>query len=191
MTNIVKKTAIGLIHRIYLTSLKTKKLYLASTKTKAEVRGGGRKPWRQKGTGRARAGSIRSPLWRGGGVCFGPRPHFIKTKINKKERQLAVKLLFSLKTPNLFITSTFILNKFRKIKTKFIKNLLTSLELTMDKRFLIIIPTFNKNLWLSLRNFKNIKLVLLKNLNITSLINIDKIIISSSMFILLNKLYNL
>ena len=83
------KNAVGLIHRVYLCYLKNKRKYTASTKTKAEIRGGGRKPWRQKGTGRARAGSSRSPLWVGGGVSFGPKPRLVEKKINKKERRLA------------------------------------------------------------------------------------------------------
>ena len=78
-----KKKAIGLIHRVYLTQLKNARKYTASTKTKSEVRGGGRKPWKQKGTGRARAGSSRSPLFVGGGITFGPRPRIVSKKINK------------------------------------------------------------------------------------------------------------
>ena len=79
-----KKKAIGLIHRVYLTQIKNARKYTASTKTKSEVRGGGRKPWKQKGTGRARAGSSRSPLWVGGGVSFGPRPRVVSKKLIKK-----------------------------------------------------------------------------------------------------------
>ena len=75
-----KKKAIGLIHRVYLTQIKNARKYTASTKTKSEVRGGGRKPWKQKGTGRARAGSSRSPLWVGGGVSFGPRPRVVSDR---------------------------------------------------------------------------------------------------------------
>jgi len=75
-----KKKAIGLIHRVYLTQLKNGRKYTASTKTKSEVRGGGRKPWKQKGTGNARAGSSRSPLWVGGGVSFGPKPRVVFKK---------------------------------------------------------------------------------------------------------------
>jgi large subunit ribosomal protein L4 len=92
-----KKKAIGLIHKVYLSQLKTKRKYTASTKTKSEVRGGGKKPWRQKGTGNARAGSTRSPLWVGGGVSFGPKPRIVNKKINKKERRLAILSAFYLK----------------------------------------------------------------------------------------------
>ena len=84
-----KKHAIGLIHRVYLSQLKNSRKYLASTKTKSEIRGGGRKPWRQKGTGRARAGSTRSPLFVGGGVIFGPKPRTVFKKI-KPERGKAI-----------------------------------------------------------------------------------------------------
>ena len=75
-----KKRSIGLIHRAYLTQIKNSRKYLASTKTKSEVRGGGKKPWKQKGTGNARAGSSRSPLWKGGGVSFGPKPRTVNKK---------------------------------------------------------------------------------------------------------------
>ena len=85
-----KIRSIGLIHRAYLTQIKNSRKYLASTKTKSEVRGGGKKPWKQKGTGNARAGSSRSPLWKGGGVSFGPKPRIVAKKINKKERRLAI-----------------------------------------------------------------------------------------------------
>ncbi len=77
-----KKKSIGLIHKAYISFLKSIKVFKASTKTKSEVVGGGRKPWKQKGTGKARAGSIRSPLWVGGGVSFGPKPKNIFKKIN-------------------------------------------------------------------------------------------------------------
>jgi len=82
-----------IVHRALKTAANNKTQYTSSTKTKDEVRGGGRKPWKQKGTGRARSGSSRSPIWRGGGVTFGPRPKLVYNKINKKEKNLALTTL--------------------------------------------------------------------------------------------------
>ena len=97
-----KKKSIGLIHKVYLSQLKNSRTYTAFTKTKSEVRGGGKKPWRQKGTGNARAGSTRSPLWVGGGVSFGPKPRIVFKKINKKEKRLALLSAFYLKKKDFF-----------------------------------------------------------------------------------------
>jgi len=98
-----KKKAIGLIHKVYLAQLKNSRKYTASTKTKSEVRGGGRKPWRQKGTGNARAGSSRSPLWVGGGVTFGPKPRVVNKKINKKRTSISYFICFILKETTIYI----------------------------------------------------------------------------------------
>ena len=98
-----KKKAIGLIHKVYLAQLKTSRQYTASTKTKSEVRGGGKKPWKQKGTGQARSGSTRSPLWVGGGVIFGPKPRTVSKKINKKEKRLAILSALYLKKKQLIL----------------------------------------------------------------------------------------
>ena len=92
-----------LLHRDLLRHSSSQRQGTVSTKTRSEVRGGGRKPWKQKGTGRARAGSSRSPLWRGGGVIFGPKPRKILLKINKKERQLAIRTLLYKKKNNILI----------------------------------------------------------------------------------------
>ncbi|MGL5880366.1 MAG: 50S ribosomal protein L4, partial [Xenococcaceae cyanobacterium] len=86
-----EENAQHIVHRALITQTTNARQGTASSKTRAEVRGGGRKPWRQKGTGRARAGSIRSPLWRGGGVIFGPRPRDFDIKMNRKERRLALR----------------------------------------------------------------------------------------------------
>lgn len=113
-----------------LTSYLNKREITASTKTKSEVRGGGKKPWRQKGLGRARAGSSRSPLWRGGGVCFGPKPKFTLPKINKKEYSLAMRLMIRsvYKQNKLLIIQPLTSEPLKNVyKTKEIKNLLDSL----------------------------------------------------------------
>lgn len=118
-----------------LTTYFNRREFTASTKTKSEVRGGGKKPWRQKGLGRARAGSSRSPLWKGGGVCFGPKPKVNRLKINKKEYALAVKLLLRLayKQNRLLIVQSIKDNPFTNIKkTGEIKNLFESVLKTKN-----------------------------------------------------------
>ena len=99
---ILDKSGNYLIHKDILRHSSSQKQGTVSTKTRSDVRGGGRKPWRQKGTGRARAGSNRSPLWKGGGVIFGPKPKKVKLKLNKKERKLALQTLLYNKKKNIF-----------------------------------------------------------------------------------------
>jgi len=127
----------------------------ASTKTRAEVRGGGRKPWRQKGTGRARAGSIRSPLWRAGGVTFGPKPRSFYYSLPKKAKKNALKSALSLKFAE---NQVVVLEKldFKEPKTKEGVEFLKSLNLDSA---LIVDSHENKNLFLSLRNIPKIKMV--------------------------------
>jgi len=129
-----KKKAIGLIHRVYLTQLKNSRQYLASTKTKSEVRGGGRKPWRQKGTGNARAGSTRSPLWVGGGVTFGPKPRIVSKKINKKERRLAILSALYLKKQQFVFVNETSFNEFDVIKTKNVTKFISDCGLNTSEK---------------------------------------------------------
>ena len=104
--NVLEKSGNYLLHKDLLRHLQSQNQGTLSTKTRSEVRGGGRKPWRQKGTGRARAGSNRSPLWKGGGVIFGPKPKTVTLKLNKKERRLALQtLLYNKKNNSLEILS--------------------------------------------------------------------------------------
>ena len=102
------------VHRAIRTATTNRAQATSSTKTRSEVRGGGRKPWKQKGTGRARAGSTRSPLWRGGGVTFGPKPKLINKKINKKEKQLALRTLLYNRNEQIKVVKEF---KFDEAKT--------------------------------------------------------------------------
>jgi large subunit ribosomal protein L4 len=101
--DILDKSGNYVLHKDLLRHLNSKRQGTASTKTRSEVRGGGRKPWQQKGTGRARAGSNRSPLWKGGGVIFGPKPKAVTLKLNKKERQLALQTLLYNKKNNVIV----------------------------------------------------------------------------------------
>jgi large subunit ribosomal protein L4 len=184
-----KKKAIGLIHRVYLTQLKNARQYTASTKTKSEVRGGGRKPWKQKGTGNARAGSSRSPLWVGGGVTFGPKPRIVYKKINKKERRLAIlSALYLKKRDFLFIQEDLFLKE-SIIKTKqFIKKL-QELNLTESSKILIILANPNRQLWLATRNLRNIDITVATCLNIKQLLKTNHIVLSNSTLELINSTY--
>jgi large subunit ribosomal protein L4 len=184
-----KKRAVGLIHKIYLTQLKNRRKHTASTKTKSEVRGGGRKPWKQKGTGRARAGSSRSPLWVGGGVSFGPKPHTVSKKANKKERRLAILSALYLKKQQFLFVEENLLNDFNDIKTKNVCQLISNLNISVDKKLLFITSQPNKNLWLATRNLKNVKITTANCLNIEQLLHANNIILSNTSLELINSTY--
>jgi large subunit ribosomal protein L4 len=194
-----KKKAIGLIHRLYLTQLKNSRQYNASTKTKSEVRGGGRKPWKQKGTGNARAGSSRSPLWAGGGVSFGPKPRFVSKKINKKEKRLAIVSAFYLKKKNFLFVEDSLFENFKDFKTKnivefFFKlginvNSSNYMELKRKEKVLVILPAPNKMFWLASRNLKNIELSNPSCVNIKQLLHADRIVLSTSSLEKINLTY--
>ena len=184
-----KKKAIGLIHRVYLTQLKNSRKYTASTKTRSEVRGGGRKPWKQKGTGRARAGSTRSPLFVGGGVIFGPRPRVVSKKINKKERRLAILSALYLKKQQFTLIEEKFLDEFREIKTKAMIDFLKKLDIQSTAKTLIILTKPNSSIWLASRNLKNIEVTLATCLNIKQLLKANNIILSNIGLELINTTY--
>jgi large subunit ribosomal protein L4 len=184
-----KKKAIGLIHRVYLTQIKNARKYTASTKTKSEVRGGGRKPWKQKGTGRARAGSSRSPLWVGGGVSFGPRPRIVSKKINKKERRLATLSAFYLKKREFLFVEDTLFSNATITKTNQILKIFKELNLKADSKILIVLTAPNKQLWLATRNLKNIDLTVATCLNIKQLLKTNHIVLSTSSLELINSTY--
>jgi large subunit ribosomal protein L4 len=184
-----KKKAIGLIHRVYLTQLKNSRKYTASTKTKSEVRGGGRKPWKQKGTGNARAGSRRSPLWVGGGVTFGPKPRVVNKKVNKKERRLAILSALYLKKKEFVFIKENQFNDFNVIKTKEITKLLNTLNLNSAKKILFVLNVPNKKLWLATRNLKNIEITTANCLNLKQLLHTNHIVLAESSLDLINATY--
>lgn len=184
-----KKKAIGLIHRVYLSQLINSRNYLASTKTKSEVRGGGRKPWRQKGTGRARAGSLRSPLFVGGGVIFGPKPRIVFKKINKKERRLALLAAISLKKNQLQFLEETIFSNFSSIKTKEIVKLLSSFDYLPNEKILFILTKPNKSFWLSSKNLKNVEVTTASCVNLKQLLTAKHIVLSQQSLDLINSTF--
>ena len=151
----------------------------ACAKTRAEVRGGGRKPWKQKGTGRARAGSLRSPLFAGGGVSFGPKPRSYAFNMPQKARQLALKSALSAKAEQLVVVKDF--STIKEAKTKLMVSALKALN--VSGKILIIADTKadeNKFLELSARNIPSVKLIIPSNLNVKDLIEADFVIATES-----------
>ena len=145
----------------------------AKTKTRSEVSGGGRKPWKQKGTGRARAGSNRSPVWRGGGVALGVSPRDYTFKINKKERVLALKsaLTYKQKDKNLVVLDTISLET---LKTKEIKNVLEALNLV--GKVLFVTKEDNANLYMATRNLGYTYAILADEINCYDIVNADYLV---------------
>ena len=147
-----------------------------STKTRSEVSGGGRKPWRQKGTGNARQGSIRATQWRKGGIAFGPKPRDYSKKQNRKERRLALKTALTyLAKDNAIVVLDDI--KFETNKTKEMVNLLNKLELTYNK-VLVVVSELDDNTCLASRNLANVKLVLPSEVNTYDVVNCDNMVIT-------------
>jgi len=146
-----------------------------STKTRAEVRGGGRKPWRQKGTGRARHGSIRSPIWTGGGVALGPKPRSYSYKLPKKVRRLALKSALTTKVldNNIIVLDDL---KLEEIKTKKMANILKNLK--ADTSALIVTPEVDRNVVLSARNIENVKTTTSDSINTYDILKYDKFIVT-------------
>nr|ARW60240.1 ribosomal protein L4 [Laurencieae sp.] len=167
------------IHRALKHQLTNDRTRNANTKTRSEVNGGGKKPWKQKGTGRARAGSTRSPLWRGGGVIFGPRKKKYRSKINKKEKKLAINTLLYNKFPNTTIISEMSI-KADKPNTKSGLARLNQLGIKIKeyKNILIVMEKKTKLVYMSFRNIPNVELVETGHLNILSLLKADKILIT-------------
>ena len=175
------------VHRAIRTATTNRAQATSSTKTRSEVRGGGRKPWKQKGTGRARAGSTRSPLWRGGGVTFGPKPKLINKKINKKEKQLALRTLLYNRNEQIKVVKEF---KFDEAKTSdLLRTLSDKLTLSENQKTLVISSKPNKNLQLSLRNLKNFNYILTNQLNVNEIAKANQIIIDELSFQVIKETY--
>ncbi|MBK4732898.1 50S ribosomal protein L4 [Oxynema sp. CENA135] len=170
-----EETAAHVVHRAVRRQMCNARQGTASTKTRSEVRGGGRKPWRQKGTGRARAGSIRSPLWRGGGVIFGPKPRDYRIKMNRKERRLALRTALMSRAEALVVVEDFG-SKLSRPKTKELMGALNRWGVEPGEKVLLILCEREQNIYLSARNVPTIRMVGADKLNVYDLLLADKIV---------------
>lgn len=183
-----QENASHIVHRALTRQLNNARQGNACTKTRAEVRGGGRKPWRQKGTGRARAGSIRSPLWRGGGVIFGPKPRDFEVKMNKKERRLALRTAFFSRTEDIIVVQEFA-EQFPRPKSKELLSAIARWGIEPNKKVLLILPEPQLNVYLSGRNIELVNVILATSLNVYDVLAADKIIITSTAIAKIQEIY--
>ncbi|HCV28864.1 MAG: 50S ribosomal protein L4 [Microcoleus sp.] len=183
-----QENASHIVHRALTRQLNNARQGNACTKTRSEVRGGGRKPWRQKGTGRARAGSIRSPLWRGGGVIFGPKPRDFEVKMNKRERRLALRTAFYSRTEDLIVVEEFA-EQFPRPKTKELLSAIARWGIEPDTKVLLILPEPQLNVYLSGRNIELMNVILATSLNVYDVLAADKIIVTSTAIAKIQEIY--
>ena len=175
--NVLETSGNYLLHKDLLRHFSSQKQGTASTKTRSEVRGGGCKPWRQKGTGRARAGSNRSPLWKGGGVIFGPKPRKVILKLNKKERRLALQTLIYNKKNNIVIIEN-LESEITEPKTKTFLKVCKDCGVESNQKILVIVSKKTTPLKLATQNLKNVELISASNLNTLSLLKAQQIILT-------------
>lgn len=164
----------NIVHSALVNYLANQRQGTQSTKTRAEVSGGGRKPWRQKGTGRARQGSIRAPQWIKGGIALGPKPRSYSYRINKKEKQLAIRSLLSAKVLD---NELRVVDKLEveEAKTKVMAKALTDLK--VEGKALIILADRNDNVLRSSRNIEGVKTIELNTINVFDLLNCNKLVL--------------
>lgn len=171
---------VGLLHSALVRQLANARSGAANTKTRSEVRGGGRKPWRQKGTGRARAGSIRSPLWEGGGVTFGPKPRDFSQSMPKKARAAALKSALAAKKDSIVVVSIFA--SITEGKTKLVAAALKDLKLYGQKILLVLehVNDEDKRVQLAARNIDGLKVIHTSNLNVKDLLESEVVLTTES-----------
>ncbi|ANV83668.1 50S ribosomal protein L4 [Picosynechococcus sp. PCC 7003] len=184
-----EENAAHIVHRALVRQLNNARQGTSSTKTRAEVRGGGRKPWRQKGTGRARAGSIRSPLWKGGGVIFGPKPKEYNLKMNRKERRLALRTAFHSRNEDLIVVENFA-EQFAAPKTKELVSAMSRWGVASGEKVLLVLAEMTDNVYLSARNIASVKTVPADGLNIFDILNAGKIVVTAEALAKIQEVYN-
>ena len=165
----------NVVHSVLVNYQANQRQGTQSTKTRAEVSGGGKKPWRQKGTGRARQGSTRSPQWIKGGIALGPKPRLYTYKVNKKEKRLAVKSVLSSKVLE---NELVVVDKlaFDEIKTKAMVTALANLK--VEGKALILLPEKNENVQKSARNIEGVKTSLVNTINVYDLLKYTKLVVT-------------
>ena len=178
---------VAVMHSAVINYLANQRQGTQSTKTRSEVSGGGKKPWRQKGTGHARQGSTRSPQWTHGGIALGPKPRSYRFALPKKVRRLALKSAFSSKViagEMLVLESLTV----EEIKTKTIVNMLNALG--ADRKVLLVLPEKDEKVILSARNIPGVKTALVNTLNVYDVLNCDKFIVVKDAVAQLEEVYN-
>lgn len=174
-----------LVHMAVVAQLANKRQGTQSAKTRAEVRGGGRKPWRQKGTGHARQGSTRSPQWTGGGVVFAPKPRDYSMKLNKKEKANAMKSVLTSKVNE---EKFIVLDEFKldEIKTKKFVEVMNNLEVT---KALVVTKDKDQNLVLSAKNVPDVKTALTNTINVYDILKYDTVVITKDAVAAIEEVY--
>lgn len=174
------------VHQVIVNYLANQRQGTQSTLTRSEVRGGGRKPWRQKGTGHARQGSIRAPQWRKGGIALGPKPRDYSYTLNKKLRRLALKSVFSdkVQSADLIVVDNITVDGF---KTKTMVNMLKALG--ADKKALIVMPEKNEQVIRSAANIPGVKTALVNTINVYDIVNAEKFIVDKEAVQKLEEVY--
>ncbi|ERT04105.1 50S ribosomal protein L4 [Lyngbya aestuarii BL J] len=174
-----EENAAHIVHRALVRQMNNARQGSASSKTRAEVRGGGRKPWRQKGTGRARAGSIRSPLWRGGGVIFGPKPRDFSQKMNRKERRLALRTALQSRIEDIVVVEEF-LEQLPRPKTQDLVAAMSRWGIEPESKVLLVLPEKQENVYLSGRNIARMRICLADSLNVYDILHADNIVTTAA-----------
>ncbi len=184
-----EENAAHILHRAIVRQMNNARQGTASTKTRSEVRGGGRKPWRQKGTGRARAGSIRSPLWRGGGIIFGPQPRDYGTKMNRKERRLALRTAFQSRAEDMVVVEEFV-DQFPQPKTKDLVGAINRWGIDPTQKILLILPEKQQNVYLSGRNIPTMRICVADSINVYDLLAADRVITTAAAIAKIQEIYS-
>jgi len=164
----------NIVHEVLINYLANQRQGTQSTKTRSEVRGGGRKPWRQKGTGRARQGSIRAPQWIKGGIALGPKPRSYSYTLNKKEKRLAIKSILSSKVLEKELTVVDKL-ELKEIKTKSMVKAFADLKLS--GKTLVVLPEKNLNVQASTNNIEGAKTILVNEINVYDLLKYTNLVL--------------